>query len=207
MLLIRRLRSVVLVTALAAAAVLAIAAVPAAPAAPAAPGAGPGKLAVGVEVLHFAGAGRSITATGQVTAKLTDNSGHTQTVRTTVALTAQAGGGCRVLHLDLKELTLSLLGLHAHLDRVVLDITGNSKGGVLGSLFCKLARAKVASASRASAARALNAGIRHNRNHALRFTAYINPTVASSTAASATCPSSTSSSGRSTSSCSGSSST
>src|SRR5690349_21775808 len=78
----RRSRSVVLVSALVAAAILAIAAVPSAPAAPAA---GPGRLSVGVEVLRFAGAGRSITATGLVTARLTDNAGRTQTVRTTVA--------------------------------------------------------------------------------------------------------------------------
>ena len=33
-----------------------------------------------------------------------------------------------MLHLDLKELTLQLLGLNAHLDRVVLDITGDPQG-------------------------------------------------------------------------------
>ncbi len=146
------------------------------------------RLSVGVEVLRFAASGRSLTATGLVTARLTDNAGHVKTVSSRVALTAAAGGNCRVLHLFLNELSLDLLGLHAHLDKVQLDVTGNPSGGVLGSLFCKLARAKIASAARASAARALNHGISHNRGHALRFTAYLNPAVASTTAANTTCP-------------------
>jgi hypothetical protein len=158
-------------------------------AAPAAqPAARSGRLSVGVEVLRFAAAGRSLRATGLVTAKLTDNAGHVKTVSSRVALTAAAGGGCRVLHLFLNELSLKLLGLNAHLDKVQLDVTGNPRGGVLGSLFCKLARAKIASAASASAARALNHGITHSRGHALRFTAYLNQAVASTAAANATCP-------------------
>jgi len=140
----------------------------------------PARLAVGVEVLRFSTAGRSLRATGLVTAKLTDNAGHTHTVRTTVAMTASAGGNCKVLHLDLKELTLSLLGLNAHLDRVVLDITGNPAGGVLGSLFCKLAHAKVASAARAADAQALTAAVRRHKGHVVRFSAFINPVATTS---------------------------
>jgi hypothetical protein len=158
-------------------------------AAPAAqPAARSGRLSVGVEVLRFAAAGRSLKATGLVTAKLTDNAGHVRTVSSRVALTAAAGGGCRVLHLFLNELSLKLLGLNAHLDKVNLDVTGNPRGGVLGSLFCKLARAKIASAARASTARALNRGISQGRGHALRFTADLNQAVASTAAANATCP-------------------
>jgi hypothetical protein len=59
---------------------------------------------------------------------------------------------------------------------------------VLGSLFCKLARAKIASAGRASAARALNHGISNSRGHALRFTAYLSPAVARTAAVNPTCP-------------------
>jgi hypothetical protein len=146
-----------------------------------------GRLKVGVAVLQFATSGRKLSATGQVTATLTDNHGKRTTVRTRVALTAASGGGCRVLHLFLNELTLSLLGLHAHLDKVQLDITGNKKGGVLGSLFCKLAKAKVASA-RGKAARALNARVRKSGSQALRFTAYLTPQRTASQAAVATCP-------------------
>jgi hypothetical protein len=158
-------------------------------AAPAAqPAARGGRLSVGVEVLRFAAAGRSLKATGLVTAKLTDNAGHVRTVSSRVALTAAAGGGCRVLHLFLNELSLNLLGLNAHLDKVQLDVTGNPRGGVLGSLFCKLARAKIASAGRASAARALNQGISQGHGHALRFTADLSPAVASTAAVNPTCP-------------------
>src|SRR5437588_11197505 len=78
------------------------------PAAPARTSARPAKLSVGVEVLRFAAAGRKLSATGLVTAKLTDNGGHVAARHTTVALSASAGGGCRVLHLFLKELTLKL---------------------------------------------------------------------------------------------------
>jgi len=158
-------------------------------AAPAAqPAARGGRLSVGVEVLRFAAAGRSLKATGLVTARLTDNSGHVRTVSSRVALTAAAGGGCRVLHLFLNQLTLQLLGLNAHLDKVQLDVTGNPRGGVLGSLFCKLARAKIASAGRASAASALNRGISNGHGHALRFTAYLSPAIAQTAAVNPTCP-------------------
>ncbi len=147
----------------------------------------PGRLAVGVEVLRFAAAGKSLRATGLVTARLTDNTGRTSTARSTVALTAAAGGNCRVLHLFLNELTLNLLGLHAHLDKVQLDITGDPNGGVLGSLFCRLAHARVASA-RAAAARQLSAQVRGRPGHVLRFSAQFNPAATTSQAANATCP-------------------
>jgi hypothetical protein len=166
--------------------VLAALALPTATAGAASPPAGPGKLSVGVEVLRFNTAGHTAGATGLVTANLTDNAGHVTTVRTQVGLAAAAGGGgCRVLHLFLNELNLQLLGLTAHLDKVTLDITGEARGGVLGSLFCRLSRAKVASA-KASLARALTAGVRHGRGHALRFAAVLNPTARA--AATPSCP-------------------
>ena len=147
-----------------------------------------GRMTVGVEVLRFAAAGRKLKATGLVSARLTDNAGHVRIVRTTVALSAAAGGrNCRILHLLLNQLNLQLLGLNAHLDKVQLDITGDPRGGVLGSLFCKLARTKVA-ADRAGAARALTAAVRHGGGHALRFTADINPATARSAAAGTVCP-------------------
>jgi hypothetical protein len=141
---------------------------------------GPGKLRVGVEVLRFNTAGRSTSATGLVTANLTDNAGHTTTAKTQISLkAAAAAGGCKVLHLFLNELTLQLLGLTAHLDKVTLDITGDARGGVLGSLFCRLAHARVASARKALAG-ALTAGVRHGHGHALRFTAVLNPVARAS---------------------------
>jgi hypothetical protein len=50
---------------------------------------------------------------------------------------------CPVLFLQLDKLFLNLLGLHVDLDKVVLRITADSRGGVLGSLFCSLARTRV----------------------------------------------------------------
>jgi hypothetical protein len=120
-----------------------------------------------------------------VTARLTDSTGRSSVVRQQVVLTAQAAAGCRVLHLVLDKLSLKLLGLNADLDRVLLDITGKSTGGPLGSLFCKLAQAKIAS-TRAAAARALTAGMRRGGNHALRFSANLNP-QATASQASPTC--------------------
>jgi hypothetical protein len=139
----------------------------------------PGRLAVGVEVLRFGTRGKTLVARGQVTAKLTDGSGHSTTAHQAVTLTAATGGRCRVLHLFLDQLNLRLLGLTAHLDRVTLDVTGNARGGVLGALFCKLARAKAASSRKA---RALTAAVRRQRGHALRFRAYLQPRTAHSAA-------------------------
>ncbi|GAC1438429.1 MAG: hypothetical protein NVSMB51_14290 [Solirubrobacteraceae bacterium] len=153
-----------------------------------APAPGPSKLSVGVEVLRFASAGKTVTATGQVTGNLTDYAGHTTAIKSTVQLAASTGGsGCRVLHLYLNELTLQLLGLNAHLDKVTLDITGQAKGGVLGALFCRLSHAKAAS-TRASLARALTAGVRRGHGHALRFSANLNPTATTSQAPAPSCP-------------------
>jgi hypothetical protein len=56
---------------------------------------------------------------------------------------------------------------------------------VLGALFCRLASAKVSSA-RASALRALNAGISRSRGRAMRFTARVVP-QATASATSPTC--------------------
>jgi hypothetical protein len=133
-----------------------------------------GKLSVGVSVLHFSAAGKTITANGLVTGTLTDGAGHVSTVKQKVRLTATTGGRCQVLHLFLDQLNLQLLGLNAHLDQVTLDVTGQRNGGPLGSLFCRLARAKLAS-TRASTVRALNAAVKHRRMNALRFNAAVMP--------------------------------
>jgi hypothetical protein len=45
---------------------------------------------------------------------------------------------CTILHLDLAPLDLNLLGLMVHLDRVVLDVTANAAGGLLGQLLSGL---------------------------------------------------------------------
>lgn len=139
-----------------------------------------GKLSVGVSVLHFSAAGKTLSATGVVTGKLVDGAGHVSTVREKVKLSASTGGSCQVLHLFLDQLNLQLLGLNAHLDQVTLDVTGQAHGGPLGSLFCKLARAKLAS-TRASAVHALNASVARHHMNALRFDAAVFPKATATT--------------------------
>lgn len=46
---------------------------------------------------------------------------------------------CQVLNLVLGPLHLNLLGLEVDLNQVVLNITANPQGGLLGSLLCSLA--------------------------------------------------------------------
>jgi hypothetical protein len=126
-----------------------------------------GHLTVGVEVLHFRADGRRAIATGLVTARLTQG-GRSDTIRQRVAVIAAAGRSCNILSLYLKQLKLSLLGLNANLSKVQLTLTGDPGGGVLGSLFCKLARAKVSTA-RASAVRAINARMSREHQNFVRF--------------------------------------
>jgi len=48
-------------------------------------------------------------------------------------------GTCTVLTLNLGPLDLNLLGLQVHLNQVVLTITADPTGGLLGQLLCSLA--------------------------------------------------------------------
>lgn len=148
-------------------------------------------LAVGVEVLRFHTAGRTVHGLGLVSATLTGQNGQRTTVHTRVAFTAAAKGNCRILDLVLNKLHLSLLGLNVDLAKVVLTITGirsgHPGGGVLGSLFCALANTRLTHARRASAARALTAGLNRQRNRLMHFVVYLNPR-ATTAQAGATCP-------------------
>ena len=49
------------------------------------------------------------------------------------------GASCDILHLELGPLDLDLLGLQVHLNKIVLDITADPSGGLLGSLLCAVA--------------------------------------------------------------------
>jgi hypothetical protein len=49
-------------------------------------------------------------------------------------------GTCKILHLELGPLDLNLLGLQVHLDKVMLDITAQSRpGNLLSNLLCAIA--------------------------------------------------------------------
>ena len=143
------------------------------------------QLHVVIAVNRFAVGPRASTAHGTVTANLTDQAGHVTRIRAPIALTASAGGACQILNLDLRQLNLILLGLNVHLDRVHLVITGQPRGGVLGSLFCRLARTKLA-ADRAGIVRTMNASLRRHPLKPMSFSVQVKPMAAR--AAGAVCP-------------------
>ena len=91
---------------------------------------------VGISNGHLVGIG---TVSG--TAKRADGSVAGRVINAPVALpVALPDPTCQILHLVLGPLDLNLLGLHVHLNRVVLDITAESgPGNLLGNLLCAVA--------------------------------------------------------------------
>ena len=120
-----------------------------------------GRLAVRVDVNRFYATAAGTRASGNATATLTPIGQHPTTITKKVTLASSKSGSCTVLTLNLEELNLNLLGLNVHLEKVVLNVTGQPHGGVLGSLFCSLAHAKVKAARAADIAR-LNKAIRRS---------------------------------------------
>jgi hypothetical protein len=100
---------------------------------------------------EFAVQDDTIVATGVLHSVLTNADGTTAgETDTPVTLPLQLPTGssddpsilaaCNILHLVLGPLDLNLLGLHVHLNTVVLDITANSgPGNLLGNLLCAVA--------------------------------------------------------------------
>jgi hypothetical protein len=121
-------------------------------------------------VTRFANTASGPRARGVATATLNGLGGTPTTVRQRVNLAVSKKGGCNVLTLTLDTLDLTLLGLDVHLDKVDLRVTGKRRGGVLGSLFCTLAKAKVKTASASAAATKLNARIAKRPIRPLRLT-------------------------------------
>jgi hypothetical protein len=112
-----------------------------------------GRLKVSVDVRRFRATSDGTTADGTATATLGGLGGLPTVVKKKVHLAAAKAGSCTILSLELDTLDLTLLGLNVHLDKVNLKLTGKRSGGVLGSLFCSLANAKVKTARVAAAAR------------------------------------------------------
>lgn len=111
--------------------------------------------------------GKRLRARGNVVATYREAGVVRATSTQAIVLTVQQGATCRVLHLELGELRLELLGLIVHLtaadsDRIVLDISA-APTGVLGKLFCQLVgsleNGKVKKASKTT--RRLNAVMRN----------------------------------------------
>jgi hypothetical protein len=121
-----------------------------------------------VRVRRFVVRGRQVHATGVVNATLQGAGATPTTVRQRVELQVRPGRSCQILVLTLDQLNLVLLGVTVHLDRVELTVTGEQQGGVLGRLFCSLARARVGSA-RAAAAASLNRGLHGRSLHVIRL--------------------------------------
>jgi hypothetical protein len=109
-----------------------------------------GVLHVGFAVQKFTKQGKTLVASGRTIATITTSQGtytSTQPFTATVSrlaahgarTTQSATATCNVLNLTLGPLHLALLGLIIDLNKVVLNITADSNGGLLGSLLCGLA--------------------------------------------------------------------
>jgi len=109
-----------------------------------------GRVHVAVKINRFVATASGPRAKGIATATLRSLGAAPTTVRKNVTLAVTKSGSCNILTLRLNQLDLTLLGLNVHLDKVVLKVTGQRRGGILGRLFCSLAGAKLAKASAAA---------------------------------------------------------
>jgi len=102
---------------------------------------GTGTFVGSVNLTRFTVVNGVLTAIGTLTGTLTDSLGNVLgTVNQSIALpVGNISATCEILHLELGPLDLNLLGLMVHLDKIVLDITAQQGGGLLGDLLCSLA--------------------------------------------------------------------
>jgi hypothetical protein len=124
-----------------------------------------GSLKVNYKINQFVKKGNQLLAQGVVTATYTAEDGKTHSVKKPFSAHANVAKKmigmsqtsrqqlCPVLTLQLDQLSLNLLGLHVDLSKVVLTITADSQGGILGRLFCSVANGKVKLATKMSAQR------------------------------------------------------
>ena len=100
-----------------------------------------------------------LSAVGTLTGTLTDALGNVIGTVTNMPVTlpvTNISSTCDILHLELGPLDLDLLGLVVHLDRIVLDITAQQGGGLLGDLLCSIADLLNNNAPLSAVARLLN---------------------------------------------------
>jgi hypothetical protein len=111
-----------------------------------------GAIKVNYKIDKFVKKGNRLIAKGVATATYTPESGSPTVAKKAFSARVAVGKGfmtqsrdqiCPVLTLQLDQLSLDLLGLHVDLSKVVLTITANSEGGILGRLFCSVANGKV----------------------------------------------------------------
>jgi hypothetical protein len=125
-----------------------------------------GSLGMRLQVSKFVKSGHRLVAKGRAvatyrsadgtpTVKSQPFSAHATVLRhARILSSASQTGTCPVLTLELDQVSLDLLGLHVDLSKVVLTITADPTGGILGKLFCSLSSGKTSLAS-ASTARTL----------------------------------------------------
>ena len=149
-------------------------------------GAQKGSVGMRLEVSRFVKSGHRLIAKGKAVATYTSNTG-TRTVRSApfkahatvlrrgrALASANQTGTCPVLTLEIDQVSLDLLGLHVDLSKVILTVTADPNGGVLGKLFCSLASGKTAAAS-TTAARSLTA-VAHRSGLSTQGVAFGTPT-------------------------------
>jgi hypothetical protein len=105
-----------------------------------------GRVTVDVKIKRFAVVGQRMVARGVLTSRV-EGAGESKSARKRVTLgVAAQSGRCHVLTLTLDDLQLDLLGLRVDLSEVNLLIRALPRGrnsGVLGRLFCTLARSTI----------------------------------------------------------------
>jgi hypothetical protein len=111
-----------------------------------------GTFSVRYKIAKFVKSGHRLMARGTAIATYTPQSGtptivkRSFTARVSVARRLFSTSGakviCPVLSLQLDQLSLDLLGLHVDLSKVVLTVTADSEGGILGRLLCSLSNTK-----------------------------------------------------------------
>jgi hypothetical protein len=97
-----------------------------------------------LDVTNFVAQNGVVDAVGTLTGTLTNTvTGVVTTITQDVVLPLlSASGSCTILHLELGPLDVNLLGLMVHLDKVVLDVSGQAgPGNLLGNLVCGVANA------------------------------------------------------------------
>lgn len=100
-----------------------------------------GKFTGTFNIQKFAVVNNQIVAIGTLTGTIQNAIGNVigTILKTINMIVSFQGASCDILHLELGPLDLDLLGLQVHLDKVVLDISADPSGGLLGSLLCAVA--------------------------------------------------------------------
>jgi hypothetical protein len=137
----------------------------------------PRTVSVDVAIDHFGVRhGKPVAFATARTVAYTRNGAIRQAAQKTT-LAVKSTGSCKILTLHIDDLRLVLLGLTVDTSAVNLNVTGKGSDGVLGKLFCTLAKSlKLNVAAKARAAtRGMNRYLAHRRLHTLRFRAAIAP--------------------------------